>query len=284
MIARLWCGRPRRSAGSCWIFTNAGLSAAPATSSAVRRADARAAGRPAARRRASPGTASAAGNRARGAARAPRRGRDPVRREHHRRAGQLRELTPASCGAAGSGGRSWLSIRRADRYDDFPGRRPLVRPRAVGCGHRALGCRSGGAGTTLGRRHGRARTVADVPKLGPDLRLGHARSRAIGGAEAVAGAVEAGEPRCRRDREALPRSRRRIGEHRQRARHDPPLASGARCRRPYAVCRRDRRRCAARDGRTCPLSGARPLAHRVAVAADHRGRAARRALASAESS
>ena len=48
--------------------------------------------------------------------------------------------------------------------------------------------------------------------------------------------------RGRRDREALPRHRRRAGEHRRRDRHHPPLARRARCGRPSTVRRSDRAR------------------------------------------
>ncbi len=83
--------------------------------------------------------------------------------------------------------------------------------------------------------------------------------------------------RCRRDSEALPRARRRPREHRCSDRDDQALARRARGGRPPAVRGRDRGRRSARDGRARALSGARPNADRLSVAADHRGGPARRA-------
>ena len=114
--------------------------------------------------------------------------------------------------------------------------------------------------------------VADVPERArscarrPVVLTGSAgreRCRARGG-ERLAGG------RRRGDGEALPRSRRRSREHRRRDRDHPTLARRARRRRPAAVQGRDRRRRSARHGRPRALSRARPLAHRVAVAADRR--------------
>ena len=191
--------------------------------------------------------------------------------------GQLRRLTRQIQRAAG--GRAVVATdQEGGSIRQVPWARPVDGQAAQGSERAAASAARDGAIDL--------RSAGVNVNLAPIADVGDPTASAVGGRAYPGGtrevaasvrAVGACAPARRRasDAQALPRLRRRSGQHRRRAGDHRHAARADRRARPSAVRRRAERRRSARDVLPRALPGARPQADRLAVPGRARGAAAR---------